>query len=251
MEKEYFAVISDGITLVGQLLTPDGVERPPLVVLCHGAPSGNPPDPNDGGYSVLAERFRGEGFAVCFFNFRGTGDSGGNIDFYGWTRDLRAMLDYLWTLDGFDKARVYLMGSSAGAATSICVAADDARVAAVAACASPADFTFFMSRDEPAAIIEHYRAIGAIRDADFPPSMEGWFENLQKVTPERHVGKISPRPLLLVHGDRDETVPPEHARRLYAAAGEPKELVMLEGIGHRMRQEERVVRTVLDWFHGL
>jgi hypothetical protein len=56
MEKEYFVVDSDGITLVGLYLSAgDGKERP-LVILCHGAPSGNPPMPGDGGYPALAER---------------------------------------------------------------------------------------------------------------------------------------------------------------------------------------------------
>ena len=38
-----------------------------------------------------------------------------------------------------------------------------------------------------------------------------------------------------------------HARRLYEAAGEPRQLVILEGAGHRLRREERAVSAVLDW----
>lgn len=40
-------------------------------------------------------------------------------------------------------------------------------------------------------------------------------------------------PVVIVHGERDTTVPPEMARRLYQAARGPKRLVMVEGVGHR------------------
>lgn len=44
------------------------------------------------------------------------------------------------------------------------------------------------------------------------------------VDPTRAVRKLAPRPLLMVHGRDDRTVRPDQAERLYAAAGEPKEL---------------------------
>ena len=44
--------------------------------------------------------------------------------------------------------------------------------------------------------------------------------------------RISPVPLLIVHGDRDHYFPVEHAEALYAAAREPKELWLVEGFGH-------------------
>lgn len=46
------------------------------------------------------------------------------------------------------------------------------------------------------------------------------------------VGRISPIPLLLVHGDADHYFPVEHPEALYAAAKEPKELWLIEGFGH-------------------
>ena len=37
MEKDFFAIQSDGIPIVGRVLTPDSGSLYPLVVLCHGA----------------------------------------------------------------------------------------------------------------------------------------------------------------------------------------------------------------------
>ncbi len=59
---------------------------------------------------------------------------------------------------------------------------------------------------------------------------EGW--SLIPVPPAEAAAKISPVPLLIVHGERDHYFPPEHARQLYMAAGEPKELWLVPGMGH-------------------
>lgn len=247
MIKDFFVLQVDGISIVGQYFLPDSTNRYPAVCLCHGAPSGSPPEPGDGGYPALSERFCSEGYAAFFFNFRGAGDSGGNMDVYGWTRDLEAVIGYLYKLDGVDNSRLSLVGFSAGAATSVYVASKDERVTSVVACACPAHFGLFTESGEPQAIIERYRSIGAIRDDDFPSSVEGWFDDLKIVTPLDHVAGIAPRPLLLVHGGQDDTVPVEHARQLYEKAGIPKKLVIIDDAGHRLRRDERVIGAVLDW----
>ena len=46
------------------------------------------------------------------------------------------------------------------------------------------------------------------------------------------VGRISPRPILIVHGSEDAGVPADHALALHRSAGEPKELLIVEGAGH-------------------
>jgi len=51
-------------------------------------------------------------------------------------------------------------------------------------------------------------------------------------SPVEVAGRISPVPLLIVHGDRDHYFPLEHPQALYDAAREPKELWVLEGFGH-------------------
>ena len=61
-------------------------------------------------------------------------------------------------------------------------------------------------------------------------SPEGW--TLVPVPPAEAAAKIAPVPLLIVHGDQDPYFPPEHARQLYKAAREPRELWLLPGMGH-------------------
>jgi pimeloyl-ACP methyl ester carboxylesterase len=52
------------------------------------------------------------------------------------------------------------------------------------------------------------------------------------VPPAEAAAKISSTPLLIVHGYEDLYFPPEHARQLYIAANEPKELWVIPGMGH-------------------
>ena len=240
---------ADGINIAGQLYLPDGAGPFPTVCACHGIPAGIP-DPTDRGYASLAEKIAPHGFAVFIFNFRGAGASGGNLDMLGWTRDLRAVIDYLYSLSQVDKANLALLGFSAGAAVSVYLAAQDKRVSAVAACACPAEFSLVSIADSPRALVEHFRSIGAIRDDDFPASAEEWFQGFELVKPIDYIAQIAPRPLLLVHGSRDETVDISHARRLYARAGQPKQLAIVDGAGHRLRHSEEAMDIVIDWLRA-
>lgn len=247
MYKDYFVIEVDGIAIIGQEFLPAEDSGYPAVCLCHGVPSGNPPDPNDGGYPALAETICEQKYPVYIFNFRGAGDSGGNFDMPGWTRDLQSVIDYILGLDNNRNRGVYLVGFSAGAATSVYVASKDNRISGVAACACPADFSLFLERGDAQAIVNHYREIGTIRDAGFPESAQDWLDDFLPITAVEHVGKIAPRPLILIHGSEDDVVPISHARRLFEKAGEPKKLVVIEGAGHRLRHEQDAIRVVLDW----
>jgi dipeptidyl aminopeptidase/acylaminoacyl peptidase len=238
----------EGMKLAGQFYLPgEGDQTPyPTVCVCHGIPA-RVPDPGDRGYPLLAERICGEGFAVLIFNFRGCGASGGNLDLLGWTRDLKAAIDYLWALPEVDRSHLSLFGFSGGAAVSIYVAAQDKRVSSIATCACPAEFTFFTEVDDPQSIIDHFRSIGTIRDSDFPYSTEEWFSGIRLISPIKYVAEIAPRPLLLVHGSEDEVVEVTHAHKLYAQAGEPKHIIIIDRAGHRLRQDDRAMSIVIDW----
>jgi fermentation-respiration switch protein FrsA (DUF1100 family) len=247
MLTDLVALEVDGIAIVGRLFLPGSETQFPAVCLCHGVPSGEPPEPGDGGYPLLAEKTCRDGFAVLIFNFRGTGDSGGNLDILGWTRDLKAAVDYLWGLDSIDKSRLSLVGFSAGAAVSVYVASREERVSGVAACACPAEFSFFTEGDEAQAVAAGFRNRGVFRDAGFPPSAEEWLDGFRQVSPAKDIAGIAPRPLLLVHGSQDELVPVSHAHRLYEIAEEPKKLVIIDGAGHRLRRDDRAIGAVRDW----
>ncbi|HEY8475513.1 MAG TPA: alpha/beta hydrolase [Chloroflexota bacterium] len=62
-----------------------------------------------------------------------------------------------------------------------------------------------------------------------------------------HIGEVAPRPTLIVHGAKDDLVPVAAAHRLYAMAGEPRRLVLLERAGHALAEAGELPRTLLQW----
>jgi fermentation-respiration switch protein FrsA (DUF1100 family) len=64
------------------------------------------------------------------------------------------------------------------------------------------------------------------------------------VDPLRAVRKFAGRPLLVVHGRQDRTIRPEQAELLFAAAGEPKQMLWYDG-GHWL--PDSVVRQAMGW----
>jgi len=178
------------------------------------------------GISVALQR---AGFHVAAYGWRGTPGSDAAAHTLGVyeRNDLRAVVGALAARLG--DIPIGLLGYSMGGAVSISVAADDPRIAAVvtdSAFADPRQLIGDRVRSSmrvPAAVVMMpviallARRTGA-RLSDFMP-----------VTV---VGRISPRPLLVIHGEGDTTVPARHAEMLYNAAGEPKELWLLPGVGH-------------------
>ena len=60
------------------------------------------------------------------------------------------------------------------------------------------------------------------------------------------VTDLAPRPLLLVHGDRDAILSPECSRNIYEWADEPKELVIYPGNGHLLDECHDELRGLLN-----
>ncbi len=165
----------------------------------------------------------------------------------GWTRDLEAVIHSLRRRPELDKSRIYLMGFSGGAAASAYVAAHNHAIARVVLCACPAEFRKFTSSHRDDFSIEHFRQIGLIRDSDFPGSLDEWLSSFREVTPVRWIDRITPRPLLILQGENDDLVETEQAWRLYEKAREPKEIVIVEGAGHKLRLSDRAMFIALEW----
>ncbi len=63
------------------------------------------------------------------------------------------------------------------------------------------------------------------------------------------VGKIAPRPLLLLHSANDSVTPTEQSVEMFKRAGQPAELHLLSGLDHFMFSEKstRVWSIMRDW----
>ncbi|MEQ8436793.1 MAG: alpha/beta hydrolase [Ilumatobacter fluminis] len=214
------------------------------MILCHGFPIG-PLDArrSAGTFPQLVDRVAIEvGMPAMTFNFRGTGESTGDFSLQGWIDDLRAAIGHLCSVSGVTK--VVLVGTNTGGSIAICVGADDPRVSAAALLSPRADFDDWA--DHPRRFLDHAREIGAVRTPGFPRSMDDWSRAFRRFRPVAAAQRFAPRPLMVMHGDDDDSVPTSDARQLAAAHG-AAELSLLPGAGHRLRHDPRAVAILLGW----
>ena len=85
-----------------------------------------------------------------------------------------------------------------------------------------------------------------IADPSFPPAFDGWARELKEVRAVAFAPRMSPRPLMVLHGSDDDLVPVFDARVLVDAHGEA-ELRIMNGAGHRLRHDPRAVAILLGW----
>lgn len=211
---------SDGTRLAGWWLDRPGSER--VVVVCHGH-RGTMADMLGIGPGLWRA-----GNSVLLFDFRGNGESEDgpqSLALYE-QRDLRAAIDL--AVARCPEARVAVVGFSMGAAVAALEAADDQRVEALVL-----DSAFAEMRDVIAV------AGRRLRLPPFPllPLIDHatrlrYGYRFADVRPVDAIARFAPRPVLLLHSNQDHVIPVSHAHELFAAAGEPKQLVIFEGADH-------------------
>jgi fermentation-respiration switch protein FrsA (DUF1100 family) len=59
------------------------------------------------------------------------------------------------------------------------------------------------------------------------------------------VAKLAPKPLLLIHGERDRNLPVKCSHLIYEWANEPKEIVIYKGSGHFLRECHQELHDLL------
>jgi uncharacterized protein len=246
---EPVTIASGDLRLAGYLARPSasaaqGAGRYGLVI-CHGFPAEPKGAKLEGqSYPQLADRVAADaGWVVLTFNFRGTGDSQGDFSLAGWLADVKAAIGHLLRDSGAEA--VWLCGFSVGGSLCVCAAGEDEQVRGVATFSAPADFNDWAA--EPRRLLERARTVGVVRSAGFPSDFDAWARELREIRPLSLVGKIPPRPLLLVHGADDEVVPMLDARALADAADGGVELRILAAAGHRLRHDPRAIAVLLGW----
>lgn len=240
-------ICSGGLVLRGQLARPPTPYGPAhrALVLCHGFPS-TPRGVDTSGhtYPELAERLSAQvGWTVLAFNFRGTGESEGDFSLGAWMDDLRAAIDHVLAAPGISGA--WLAGFNAGGTLAVCAAGEDERVKGAAALGARADFEDWSA--DPPRLLATARRMGLVRSSGFPSDPDRWARELAELRPLALVGKIPPRPLLIVHGSDDDIVPLVDARALADGADGEVELRVLPGAGHRLRHDPRAIAVLLGW----
>ena len=190
----------DGLTLGAWYMPPPAADGP-VLLHCHG---------NGGNISHRLEVMRSlreAGAGVLVFDYRGYGRSEGSPDEQGTYRDARAAWEFLTQTKGLPPSRIILHGQSLGGG----VAAQLATQVQPAGLILESTFTSLTDR---AAEIYRFLPVRLMARYRYP-------------TLDR-MASIS-CPVLILHSPDDEIIPIHHARRLFAAAHEPKRFVELNG----------------------
>jgi len=214
-----------------------------LLVLVHGLPRATGMGRQAAGLlPELAEHLATEsGWVVATGTLSGVGGSTGCFSATQWRADLATILD---RVDEGDR-RISLAGFGFGGVLAIAMAADDERVRGVATFATPAYLEPWCG---PA--VEFQRSVqvaGVAGELGNLMSPEELRDDVLAIDPIKAIAKIPPRRLLIGHGTDDVEVPASEARDLVAAADGRAELRLIQGAGHQLRADPRMVATLLGW----
>lgn len=211
----------------------DAREPPPVVILLHGY-GGDKEDLIEAA-GPLAER----GYAAASIDAQYHGerkkegmnmysaDSNMTIDAFVQTvADVRRLIDHLETRDDVDASRIGLVGASMGALLGTIVAGVEDRIDVPILVVGGGNMSILLAESQLSKVIE-------IRELleEEGRTVEEVAAELECIDPINFVANISPRPLLMINGLKDDIVPVASNRALYARAGRPKRIVWYD-TGH-------------------
>ena len=180
----------------------------------------------------MSQAFHGRmPYHLALIDFRGHGESGGRRISFGFREvlDVQAVLSFVKQDAALKELPVVCYGISMGGAIAILAAARFQQINAVVTDSAYAD----LGKAIAMAIWMAYHI-----PRFFLGQLVLWGTQVRlgcrllSLSPVRCVGRIAPRPILVIHGTGDRTVPPDEADALFRAAGDPKELWLVPGAEH-------------------
>ncbi|RLB07764.1 MAG: hypothetical protein DRG59_06030 [Deltaproteobacteria bacterium] len=206
----------------------------PVVICCHGLLSYKDSDK----YRTIASALGKEQIGVVRFDFRGCGESEGelsNSHVSARLQDLKNVMEYVRGIEGFN-GKLGLVGSSLGGFLSFLAAIEAEYEIPLALWATPISLKPLVSRIKASSILP------------FEPSTE-YLDDLEKYEPSSQLDKL--KKVLILHGSRDELVEPWNALEIFSGVDLPKELHVLNDADHRFTNHGArsfAVNATSEWF---
>ncbi len=224
--EEVAFTTEDGLALHGWFV-PARSGPPKFTVLAFNGNAGN-----RSMRASLAAALSARGLATFLFDYRGFGGNPGSPSETGLVRDARAARAYLASRPDVDSTRIVYFGESLGGAVAVLLASELPPHALILR--SP-----FTSLTD---IGRHHYPLLPVRLLlrDRYPSID-------------LIGRI-PAPVMVIAGDRDTVIPTEQSRRLYAAAREPRRLLIIDNADHNddeLFSGTRLIQGVLGFLEDI
>jgi dipeptidyl aminopeptidase/acylaminoacyl peptidase len=280
--EESVTIPSAGLKLSGNVRVPEGLkpgEKRGAFLVLHGFGSNKDSSNVLAPSKVLSEL----GYVTLRFSMRGCGDSEGEfgrVICLEQVEDTRNALTFLAGHPAVDPKRIAVVGSSFGGAVAVYTGGVDERVAAVISNGGWGDgerkfrgqhksaqewarFTkmleegrahraktgksLMVPRYEIVPIPPHLRNNLAKNSIEMFPAETA--QSMFDFRADDVVGKIAPRPLLLIHAANDSVTPTEQSVELFRHATQPAELHLFSEVDHFLFGEDnaRVWGVMRDW----
>lgn len=152
-----------------------------------------------------------EGFNVLMFDYRGYGVSEGKPTREGVFLDSLAAMEYVRSRDDVDPARLFAFGQSLGGAIALAAVGEGSQDGILGVVVEGT----FLS----------YRAVVNNKMSNTPITYPlASLMVSDDHAPARSIERIAPIPLQVFHGVRDKVIAVKNGRKVYGAAGDPKEM---------------------------
>lgn len=162
-------------------------------------------------------------YNVLLLDYSGYGRSQGAPSVAGAQRDINSAMEILLQRTDIDHQRIVVFGQSLGGALSIYYVAHSPYRQHIKALIVESSFTSYVD-----IVREKLDAHWLTWPIQWPLSLT--IDDTYSPLPE--VAKVSPIPLLIIHGDKDPVVPLHHGHELFAAAAQPKDFWLVAGGAH-------------------
>lgn len=198
--------------------------------------------------AVLSRRLAETGMLALRFDFACAGESSGKyeeITYSGEVEDLRAAFDLIAS---YRTGKVGILGSSMGGTVALLFAAEEPNVAALVTIAAPCHPERMTQKLLTPEEVESWRRSGFLMYHGRRINVS-LLEDVQKIRVPEAARRVS-CPVLIIHGDADETVPVEEAYDLYGEISGRKKIRILKGADHRLSDtslREAALAESLAW----
>lgn len=220
--EDAMVTTADGLKLNGWFIP--GSTRA-TVMLVHGYKDSR------SGVLGVADVLHRHGYGVLVASLRGHDINDGELISFGLfeVNDLEAWFQFLRGRADVDPKAIGLFGVSMGGTIGLRYASQNPEIRAVIA-----DCAFSSVMDTAATSIRHFTGLPPF---PFAPAIVFWAErqfdgNASELDAKKWIPLIAPRPVFLLQGGADTVVSAESGRKLFEAAGEPKELWLEPTVGH-------------------
>ncbi|MBN1645967.1 alpha/beta fold hydrolase [Candidatus Woesearchaeota archaeon] len=250
MEKKVHFLDSEGHKVCGILSNPfpsDVVVMPTVIILCHGFASSK----NNLTHTTLVPKLHEAGIASLRIDFFGHGESEGKFEDITISRAVNDILSAISYLKSLSYSKIGLCGSSFGGISSI-MAASKTYSLEFLALKSPVSDYYNIDRWNTPEELAQWKTKGSTIYKTGNKKLNvkySFFEDIANNQGYKAAEKIK-IPTLIVHGDKDVTVPVEQSRKTSKII-ENCQLEIIHGADHKYSEPQHFSKMMALIFNFL